>query len=312
MVLRLVAAALIWILSAPLAAALPRAACARAAGGEAADLRVVSMNPSLTEILVALGARSALVGVDEYSAREQVEVRALPTVGGLFNPSLEAVVALDPDLVVLVPSAQQRDFRNRLEALGVGVLELPNINLGQILESIEILGECVGRREAARERVAAIRRTWGEVEEAVAGRPRLRAVLVIQRDPLFVVGRGSFIDAMLRAAGVENAAAVFAEPYPRAAMEWMIAAAPEVILDSSEDPADPVTHWSRWPSIPAVAAQRTIAVPRGAVTRPGPYLDRALRILAEKIHGPGLLPREGAKSAPRGGVESTKALGPAR
>jgi len=78
------------------------------------SLRVVSMNPSLTRMLIALGAQQVLVGVDEYSADHEPAVAALPRVGGLFNPSLEAVLALEPDLVVVVPSVQQRDFRARL------------------------------------------------------------------------------------------------------------------------------------------------------------------------------------------------------
>ena len=86
--------------------------------------RVVSMNPSLTAILLAIGARSSLVGVDEFSSREQPAIADLPTVGGLYNPGLEAVVALGPDLVVLVPSAEQRDFRARLATLEIPFLEL--------------------------------------------------------------------------------------------------------------------------------------------------------------------------------------------
>jgi iron complex transport system substrate-binding protein len=245
--------------------------------------RVVSLNPSLTETLVAIGAGRALVGVDEYSARLQPEVRSLPTVGGLFNPSLEAVVALEPDLVVLVPGAQQRDLAHRLETLGVAVLPLPNITLEQVLDSIEMLGKRVGRAAEARAHVARIRAAWREVEREAAGRPRVRTVLVIQRDPLYVVGRGSFIDAMLRAAGGENPAAVFPEPYPRAAVEWLIEAAPQVILDASDDPEPSARHWARWPSLPAVDAGRTVSIPP-AVVLPGPHLDRSLRLLADAIH----------------------------
>jgi hypothetical protein len=90
-----------------------------AAGAEpVAARRVVSLNPSLTAMVIALGGREQLVGVDDYSARTPAAA-GLPTVGGLYNPSLEAVVALAPDLVVLVPSAEQRAFRERLEALGI-------------------------------------------------------------------------------------------------------------------------------------------------------------------------------------------------
>ena len=147
--------------------------------------RVVSMNPSLTAILVALDARSMLVGVDEYSARQQPEVAALPTVGGLFNPSLEAVVALEPDLVVLVPSAQQRDLRSRLEALGIEVLVLPNISRGG--PGLD-RGARSARWGAPRRRASASRRSAAPGARRSGLRrsgARVRAVVVLQRDPLY-------------------------------------------------------------------------------------------------------------------------------
>jgi len=245
--------------------------------------RVVSMNPSLTSILVALEARETLVGVEEHSVRLHPELAGLPVVGGLFNPSLEAVVALEPDLVVLVPSAQQRDFRGRLEALGIEVLALPNITVAEILASIETLGARVGREAQARLRVAEIRRAFAEVAAAAATRDPVPLVVVLQRDPLFVVGAGSFVDEMLVAAGARNLAAEWAEPYPRVAVEWLIAAAPELILDASDDPLAATEYWRRWPSIPAVANQRTLPLPLTA-TFPGPFIDRALRALALQIH----------------------------
>ncbi len=254
--------------------------------------RVVSLNPSLTEMLLALDAKAALVGVDAYSAQLQPEVRDLPRVGGLFNPSLEAVVALQPDLVVMVPGARQRDLAERLGALGVRVLELPNVTLEQVLDSLDALGRHVGRSSQAAAQIATIRSTWREIEHQASERPSVRAVLVLQRDPLYLVGRGSFIDDMLRAAGGENAAAVFDEPYPRVTMEWLIEAAPEVILDATEDGGDAGVHWSRWPSLPAVSSGRAVGIPP-AVMRPGPHLDRSLRILAAALEDRGPSPAEG-------------------
>ncbi|HEY8153080.1 MAG TPA: helical backbone metal receptor [Myxococcota bacterium] len=268
----------------PLAAALLLALAALPAAAGPPARRVVSLNPSLTATLLALGAGAQLVGVDDYSARQQSAVRDLPAVGGLFNPSLEAILALTPDLVVLVPSAQQRDLRARLEALGVEVLELPNITLAELLASIEALGARVGREAAARARVQEIESAWRKVAAASAARPRVRTVLVLQREPLYVVGRGSFIDSMLATAGAENPANMFAEPYPRASLEWLIAAAPELILDASEDPEEPREFWARWPSLPAVAAGRVLRIPASEVTLPGPFPERALARIAEAIH----------------------------
>lgn len=268
-----------------LALALWAAPSARAADAGAAR-RVVSLNPSLTAIVVAVGARERLVGVDDFSARQEPGVASLPRVGGLYDPSLEAVVGLQPDLVLLVPSAQQRDFRQRLASVGIPVLAVDPTSFEDVLASIETLGVRLGHAAEARARVDAIRQARAAVEAKAAEGPRPRTVLVLQREPLYVVGQGSFIDEMLRAAGAENLAASLPDPYPRAGLEWLVAAAPEVILDASADPEPAAGYWSRWPSLPAVQRGRVVSVDAGLVTLPGPALDEALRALARALHPP--------------------------
>ena len=241
--------------------------------------RVVSLGPALTAILLELGAEELLVGVDDRSLRMLPAVEGQPRVGGLFNPSLEAIVALEPDLVVLVPGAEQRSLQERLEALDIEVLALPNTSLSELLACIETLGERVGRLERARARVAEIREAFrrAEAESIAASRPR--TVLVLQRDPLFVVGGGSFIDRMLFAAGLENLAGGFESPYPRVSVEWLIAAAPDLILDASEERESALAYWSRWPSLPAVVGGGVVAVAALELTLPGPRPDAALASL---------------------------------
>lgn len=270
-----------------LAAALGLVAAAPAARADdaAAPHRIVSLNPSLTAILLAIGAGERLVGVDDFSARQQEAVAELPRVGGLFDPSLEAVVALRPDLVVLVPSEAQRDFRGRLRALDVPVLALDPLGWDEVLESILTLGARTGHAAQARARVAAIREARRRMEAAAERLPRRRVVLVLQREPLYVIGRGSFVDSMLEAVGAENLGAALGDPYPRASREWLLAAEPEVILDAAADPQPAAAYWARWPSLPAVRAGRVVALPSGRVTLPGPWLDRALRTLALAVHG---------------------------
>jgi iron complex transport system substrate-binding protein len=271
--------------AAPAAAFMLAIAAASLAAAAAPAPRIVSLNPSLTAILLALGARESLVGVDDRSSRQEASLASLPTVGGLFDTSLEAVVALEPDVVVLVPSAEQRDLRARLGEVGIEVLALPNITLEELLGSIEALGHLVGRREAGAARVAEIRAALAAAARASAGRKPLRAVLALQREPLYVVGAGSYLDSLLRAAGAVNAAAELGGPYPRAGLEWLIAARPDVILDASDEPEDAAAYWSRWPSLPAVASGRVVALPAREVTLPGPWLERALARLAQALHG---------------------------
>jgi iron complex transport system substrate-binding protein len=252
---------------------------------EAETPRVVSLNPSLTAILLALGAESALVGVDEYSAQLEPRVRALPRVGGLFNPSLEAIVALAPTTVALVPSAQQRELRERLEKLGIEVQALPNIRYEELLSSIVTLGARVGRGDAARARADAIRAEFRAACARAEHGAHVRTVFVLQREPLYVVGSGSYLDTMLECAGAENLARAFSDPYPRVSLEWLIAAAPELIVDAADPVAEVRTHWAHWPSLPAVAHGRVAAVDH-AITIPGPYLDRSLAQLSAAVHAP--------------------------
>lgn len=256
-----------------------------AARAAAETPRVVTLSPSLTAILLALDARDAIAGVDDASAQAEPRVRDLPRVGGLFNPSLEAIVALRPTLVTLVPSAQQRDLEQRLAALGIEVLALPNIGYEDVVRSIAALGERVGRRDAARARAHAIRAAWRAAQERAQHTARVRTVFVLQREPLYVVGRGSFLDAMLEAAGAENLARRFDDPYPRVSLEWLIDAAPDLILDAADPASEAVPHWAHWPSLPAVARGRVAVLDR-SITIPGPYLDRSLAELTARVREP--------------------------
>jgi ABC-type Fe3+-hydroxamate transport system substrate-binding protein len=252
---------------------------------EDAGLRIVSINPSLTAMVVALGAREVLVGIDEFSATQQPEVADLPRVGGLFSPSLEAVVALEPDAVVLVPSVEQRDFVERLETLGVRVLVFENIELEQVLENIERIGQLVGRETQATRRIQAIRLALSTARRITAARVSPRSLIVLQRDPIFVVGRGGFLDSLLGAAGAINLGAAFGDAYPQVSVEWLVDAAPEVLVDVTDDAGEPLEFWSRWPAIPAVASRRVLQLDPEIVTLPGPYLDRSIEALVRAFHG---------------------------
>lgn len=260
-----------------------------AAGAEetAAPSRVVSLAPSLTAILMALDAESALVGVDDVSSRQQPALSALPKVGGLFSPSLEAVVALEPDLVVLVPAAEQRDLRRRLEALGIPVEVFRNVRFEQVLENIERMGALVHREHQAKARVAEIRRVRNELQAAAVGRVRPRVVVVLQKDPLFVVGRGSFVAEMLDVVGAENVAEAFEEAYPRVNLEWLLKAAPEILIDVEPAAGHPMQFWSRWSTLPAVSRGRVLRLEPELISLPGPDLDRGMQALALAIFGPG-------------------------
>lgn len=263
--------------------------------------RLISLNPSLTAIVLALGAGETLVGVDDYSARQEEAVAGLPRVGGLFDPSLEAVVALAPDRVVLVPSAEQRDFRGQLEALEIPVSTFNNQRFDEVLENIAQLGGLVEKQPQAADRIAAIRRVQAAIASRTRNLPAPRVLIVLQRDPLFIVGADNFVAEMLTTAGAKNIGADFEGPYPRAGMEWLVDAAPEVLIDMDPDPSSADQFWSRWPTLPAVAGSRVFSLDPASVTLPGPWLDRSLLVLVQVLHGPELarqISRETGSVAP--------------
>ena len=279
-----------FLLTLALIAGSPSVPAAAETSSKPLPTRIISINPSLSAILISLGQGSRLVGVDDFSAQQIPEVAGLPRVGGLFNPSLEAVVALEPDLVVLVPSAEQRDFRERLGALGVEVEAFENHQFAEVLENITRLGALTGSHEAAAERVAAIEQTRAAVERAVAsgaaeqGAPPLVA-MVLQRDPLFVVGGANFIDTMVEIAGAKNVAAQYREAYPRVAMEWLVAASPELLVDLSPEAQVAMTFWERWPNMNAVKQGRLVSLDAALISMPGPDLDASLLLLARTFWG---------------------------
>jgi len=270
--------------------------------------RLISLNPSLTAIVLRLGGGAKLVGVDDYSARVLEAVSDLPRVGGLFDPSLESVMALRPDRVLLVAGVDQRSHAARLARLGLEVEVYENERLSEVLENIARIGRLLGREEAAAGRIRAIRSMYAAVSRATEGLGQPRTLAVVDRSPLHLVGAATFLDEMLEAVGALNLARSLGAGYPRGSIEWLIAAGPELLIDMT--PNGPETgsgseFWSRWPSLPAVEAGRVLTLDARRISLPGPDLDRALRELAVAVHGPSIGPRIDAALARGDGSSGT-------
>jgi iron complex transport system substrate-binding protein len=247
--------------------------------------RLISLNPSLTAIVLRLGAGDSLVGVDDYSARVLPEVADRPRVGGLFDPSLESVVALRPDRVLIVAGVDQQTHAERLTKLGLVVEIYQNERLDEVLENIERIGGLLGREQAAADRIREILEMRAAVAAASRGRERPSTLAVVTRTPLFVVGAETFLDEMLEAVGARNLGRQLAKGYPRGSIEWLIGVRPELLLDMTPGAERSSEFWARWPSLPAVQSNRVVEVDASRISMPGPDLDEALRALAVAVHG---------------------------
>jgi len=253
---------------------------------ESGELRVISLSPSTTDIVVALGHRDALVGVDQLSGAID-GLRDLPSLGGLFAPDLERALELRPMLVLGVRSESQAAFFAQLRGRGVRVLEIDSSgSLESVLTTYETIGQQIGRQPEARALAAEVRAQLAEVARSVASRAYPSVALVLEREPLYVAAGGSFASALIDTAGGRNVFADLPQAYPQVSLELLAERAPEVLIDSTqgaalglEAEAAARAYWSRFSWV-----RRVELVPARIVTLPGAQLAEAARSLRATLH----------------------------
>jgi iron complex transport system substrate-binding protein len=286
------------------AAPLPPSAPGPRAPAPAAAQRIVSLAPNLTEILFALGLGDRVVGVTTF-CNFPAEATRLPKVGGFINPSPEAILALRPDLIIATPNVGNRALVERVMATGARVEVVDARNVEEIFPAIEAVAKAAGAEEAGRRLVASIRAALDRERSRVALLPRPRVLLCLQIEPLIAAGPGSYPGDLISLAGGENAVPPSAVSYPALSLEAVLAAPPGIIVQSlMDEPGEGTSgsgkllgYWSRFPSIPAVAAKRVHAVPGDLLLRPGPRVAEGVAELIRLIHPEAAGPEGGASSA---------------
>jgi ABC-type Fe3+-hydroxamate transport system substrate-binding protein len=245
---------------------------------------VISLSPALSGVIVALGARERLVGVDQYSL-ELPELGDLPSLGGLFAADLERAVELRPDLVVGTRSEQQQAFFAALRARGVRCEEIETGGrLDDVLAAFRQLGRLLALDASAEALISRVRADLDAVAASVAGRAPRSVALVLDADPLYVAGGGGFVSELIEIAGGRNVFADLGGAYPRVSLEVLAARAPDVLLDASLTPgrADPAAERAAWQRFGWV--RRVEFLPFGPATRPGADLARGAAQIRDAIH----------------------------
>lgn len=257
------------------------------------SLRLVSLAPSLTETIYALGRGDWVAGVTDICDYPP-EARTKPKVGGIAAPSLERIVSLAPDLVLATAEGNSRNTLEQLAQLGIPTFALKPDSYRHLIESIVALGRVL-RAESAAELIAReIERRVGEIRAGVAGLSRPRVLYLIWTDPLIAAGPATYINDLLDLAGGQNIIQELTVPYPRLDWEQVVGGAPEVILVADHrmgadrmTPAAPAVprEWRGWQAVPAIQAGRVMPIPGDTVLRPGPRVGEGLARLAQAIHG---------------------------
>jgi len=262
------------------------AACHREdppAPASTAPPRVVSLTPSATEVVAALGATDLLVGVDDYS-KYPPEVTALPKVGSFLSPNLETIVRLRPTLVI-VDDIHARTA-GALQEAGVTTVECAIHALPDVKAALATVGGRLGRSAQATQAIAKID---AALDDAAARKParRPRVLAIIDREAgglgnLVAAGPGSWVDELLAVVGAENVLAPSGVRYPKISVEEVLRTQPEVILDLSFAARGEIAAW-RDVKVPAVADGRVLALSDPFLIAPSPRVAEALAALSRAI-----------------------------
>lgn len=240
--------------------------------------RIVSLLPSLTETVCALGQCDRLVGVDRYS-NDPDRVKKLPKVGGGLDPNIEAVVALKPDLVLMATSSQAGE---RLQALGIKVMALEPKNHADVKQVLEKLGQVLGVGDA--------QRVWQGIEAGMQAAAQslpaqfktTRVYFEVNRAP-YAASEASFIGETLRRLGVQNIVPANMGPFPLINPEFVVRANPDVIMVGDVNFAG-MAGRPGWSGMRAIATQQVcVFTPAQSdmLVRPGPRMADGARLMAQ-------------------------------
>lgn len=248
--------------------------------------RVVSLAPSITEMLFALGLDEQIVGVTEF-CDFPAAAAGKPKIG-YANPNLESLIALRPDMIVAPREFHRANVLAKLDELKIPVFLLEASSLENIFSHIHQLGRIFDRSPAAHALTKTMRERMAEISSRAEHLPRTRVLYVINSQPLITVGPGSYIHQMIALVGGINIASGASTAYPRLTMETVLKEDPEILIfprGSVETvPRSQQEEWRRWTSLTAVQQNRLREVSANALNRPGPRVMEGLEELARVIH----------------------------
>ncbi|MBT3376811.1 MAG: ABC transporter substrate-binding protein [Lentisphaerae bacterium] len=256
--------------------------------------RVISMAPSLTETLFALGLESRLVGVTRY-CKYPDEAQSKPQIGGFLDPNYEAIAALKPDLILTFP--EHGALREKLGGSGCAFLTVKHKTPEDILASIGALGQRCGAEEAGKELVADIRAALERINSLLEGAPAVRALIVVDRtlgagkvDKAYIAGADGYFSRLVQLAGGANAYEGDVA-FPCVSAEGILSMNPDVVIEviaSLEErglTVDAVTKdWEPLGDVGAVKAKRVHVFSESFASLPGPRFHLLLEALARALH----------------------------
>ncbi|MGI9036381.1 MAG: ABC transporter substrate-binding protein [Pyrinomonadaceae bacterium] len=243
--------------------------------------RAVSLAPNLTEIIFAVDAGGKLVGDTTY-CDYPAAAQKIQKIGDTLNPNIEAIIALKPQVVFVSTASQIETFTRTLEQQNIAVFITNPKNLDGVYQSIFQIGEILDRSEKANEIVGEMKRRASDVKEQTRASNRVKTFVQISREPLFTIGKDSFITDLIERAGGASVTANVPEAYPKFSKETALALQPEaIILSDSPDDLEPNDVFK---NSPAVKNGRVFKISADLLSRPSPRIIDALEQIARDLH----------------------------
>ncbi|NNL41936.1 MAG: cobalamin-binding protein [Desulfobacterales bacterium] len=250
-------------------------------------IRVVSLAPSITEIVFSLDQGNRLAGVTRFSDYPEA-AKKLPRVGSYVHLDLEKIVSLKPDLCIAIKDGNPKIVVDRLESLNIPVYAVNPKNLKTVMETITEIGNLLNAGEKAHLVVKNMKSRIQRVKTRLANvtyRPRVFFQIGIA--PIVSVGTHTFAHELIELAGGDNLSKG-PTPYPRFSKEQVLSLSPEVFIITSMSRntifQQVKEEWSKWPSLPAVRDKRIFLEDSNLSDRPTPRLVDGLEYLARRIH----------------------------
>ena len=245
--------------------------------------RIISLMPSVTEIIFDLGAGERLKGVTMYSNEPPVAAQ-LPKVGSYVHLDLEKIISLRPDLCLAVRDGNPIHIIDKITALAIPVFTVDPRNLEEIMESIKMLGQVLQAEDKAEKITREMKRRIATAEKNVPKGKRPAVFFQIDAAPIISAGSNTFIDQLITRAGGMNLAAG-STPYPRYSWEDILLMQPEIVLIASmaggHSPEELKASWMKWPRIPAVKNKNIYVVDASLFDRPTARLVDGLEMLMQ-------------------------------
>jgi len=250
----------------------------------ASPRRIVSLAPSVTATVIALGLGEQLVGVTNFCTVPP-ELERVARIGGMLNPSLEAVRALRPDLLLATSSGNDPALGSQARALGLPLYTVHTPDVEGTLRAIEGLAGALGEAARGRALSARLSARLQAVRDRIRGRPLPRVLFLVWGDPLVAPGRGAFLTDTLARSGAESVTSDAQGSWPAFSLESLIARAPQVILTTRKNAAtlDRLRRDPAWAGVPAVRLDRLYLVEE-AIEQPGPEMVDGIEEVARLLH----------------------------